>query len=65
MFLHARPPIGLGDELLGVESSGVSSYDGVVVFLNDLCLKWSVGGYIDEVLVGNESISVVTVDFVC
>ena len=61
MLLHAWPPIGSGDEFLGFESSGVSSCDGVVVFLNDFCSKWNVGGNVDEVFVGNKSVSVVTV----
>ena len=39
VFLHARPPITASDEFLGFESSWVSCYDRIVVFLNDFGSK--------------------------
>ena len=62
MFLHSWPPMIACDEFLGFESSWMSSYDGIMVFLNDVGSKLNVGWNIKKVFVVNESVFVVIID---
>ena len=64
MFLHSWPPIIVCDEFLGFESSWMSSYDGIVVFLNDVSLKLNVGWNIKKVFVIYKSVFIVIIVFV-
>ena len=61
MFLHSWPPIIACDEFLGFELSGVSCYDRIVVFLNDISSKLNVRWNIKKVFVVNESIFIVVI----
>ena len=64
MFLHSWPPIIACDEFLGFELSWMSSYNGIVVFLNDVGSKLNVGWNIKKVFVKYESVFFVIIVFV-
>ena len=61
MFLHSWPPIIACDEFLGFESSWMSCYNGIVVFLNEVGSKLNVGWDVKKVFVVDESVFVVII----